>query len=664
MPSIGTAYVQIEPKATGIKSSLESQLTSPVGSAGKAAGGLFNSGLIGSLKKFVVPAAVVGGLVAVGKAGFDAFEEVQGGANNVIKATGATGDAAKELTDIYKDVASNVVGDFDSIGSAVGEVNTRLGLDGKDLQSASESVMKYAKVTGQDATQATKDITRLMNNAGIPASDFGNTLGKLTKAGQMAGIDVGELATTTNTYADTLKRAGLSTDEQISLMANFEKSGANTTQIMSAMKIGVSKWAKSGKDAKTEFSNFVKGVQDGSVSAGDAVEMFGSRGGLAMFEAAQKGQLSYDDMLEGIGGATSETLDTVYEDTLTASEKMSQVWNNVKLAGAELFAPIGTAIGNVLSSVIIPAVQKAFQAIKKIVETIGNIYETYIAPFVEKLKAFLEPAINEVKSTIGDAVAWIKGAFDSAMPAIQALIQRVWPSIKTIVVSAMNIIKTVVPPIWRVLKTVISTVMKAIKAVIQAVWPVIATIVTNAVNRVKTVISGISAVVSGVKATFTKIKDAIVNTVKGIVSKVKGFIDKIKSFFHFSVPTPHIPLPHFKITPEGWKVGDLLKGKIPKLGVSWYAKGGIVDGAQLIGAGEAGPEAIVPLDEFWRKIDESKIDYEKLALAMVSALEDADMVTNVNIDGQTVARATGRYMRNEIASIDRRNNRKLGMVGV
>ena len=53
-------------------------------------------------------------------------------------------------------------------------------------------------------------------------------------------------------------------------------------------------------------------------------------------------------------------------------------------------------------------------------------------------------------------------------------------------------------------------------------------------------------------------------------------------------------------------VGDLLKGSIPYLSIEWYATGGIVDGPTLIGAGEAGPEAIVPLNAFWDRLDNSR----------------------------------------------------------
>ena len=42
-------------------------------------------------------------------------------------------------------------------------------------------------------------------------------------------------------------------------------------------------------------------------------------------------------------------------------------------------------------------------------------------------------------------------------------------------------------------------------------------------------------------------------------------------------------------------MSDLLKGKIPKLGISVYAKGGIVDDPTLGIFGEAGPEANIPL---------------------------------------------------------------------
>ena len=42
---------------------------------------------------------------------------------------------------------------------------------------------------------------------------------------------------------------------------------------------------------------------------------------------------------------------------------------------------------------------------------------------------------------------------------------------------------------------------------------------------------------------------------------------------------------------------------VPHLSVDWYAQGGIFDSPTIAGIGEAGPEAVVPLDKFWDKLE-------------------------------------------------------------
>lgn len=78
---------------------------------------------------------------------------------------------------------------------------------------------------------------------------------------------------------------------------------------------------------------------------------------------------------------------------------------------------------------------------------------------------------------------------------------------------------------------------------------------------------------------------------------LSGIAEKVKSFLDFEI---YIPMPHLDIT---WQPiqSNFLKNLLgtdswPDLSISWYARGGIVDGATLIGAGEAGKEAIIPLE--------------------------------------------------------------------
>jgi hypothetical protein len=112
---------------------------------------------------------------------------------------------------------------------------------------------------------------------------------------------------------------------------------------------------------------------------------------------------------------------------------------------------------------------------------------------------------------------------------------------------------------------------------------------------------GISSTVSRV---WNGIKDTISNAINGARDAVSLAIEGIKGLFNFSWKLPDIKVPHFNVSGGEPPFGMMGKGSLPRIGVEWYAKGGIMNGPTVFGmngnnamvGGEAGKEAVLPLN--------------------------------------------------------------------
>ena len=151
--------------------------------------------------------------------------------------------------------------------------------------------------------------------------------------------------------------------------------------------------------------------------------------------------------------------------------------------------------------------------------------------------------------------------------------------------------------------------------------------VVSAIGRIGSrIVHGLGAALWGrITAAANGIKERFLTPINNLKEKVSGIIDKIKGFFSFSVSAPHIPLPHFTISPAGWKLKDLLEGVKPSLSISWYDKGGVFTSPSVIGVGERRPEFVGALDDLRKIVREESASGGDNIVINVYATEGMDV---------------------------------------
>lgn len=344
------------------------------------------------------------------KSAYDEFDE---GYDNIIRATGATGDNAKDLEASYKNVAKTVKGDFGNIGSTVGEVNTRFGYTGKQLEETTVAFMKFADITGTDSVQAVKLVSRAMGDAGIKSEDYGKVLDELATAAQASGISVDRLTDNLTKYGAPMRALGFDTQESIAIFSSWEKAGVNTETAFSGMKKAISNWSKEGKDAKKEFKKTLDEIEktpDIATATTKAIETFGTKAGPDLADAIKGGRFAYSDFLDIVKNSGG-TVENTYEQTQNGFDK-------INLATQSLKADVGEAFKNMIDEYA-PEIEKAVEKIKEIISGLMRKITEDILPKVKEALKWISEHLPEIEAgAVGIAVAFATWKFVSLITAV------------------------------------------------------------------------------------------------------------------------------------------------------------------------------------------------------------------------------------------------------
>lgn len=240
-----------------------------------------------------------------------------------------------------------------------------------------------------------------------------------------------------------------------------------------------------------------------------------------------------------------------------------------------------------------PYVQAFLDQIVSTVQVAMDTLGPIIGAVLTVIVSTVVPILTSIMDTVAQVLATILATVTNVMAAVSTVIQGAWQIISGIFQTVLGAILAVTTGDFTMLQQGVTSIMQGTMTAINGVMQGILSIVSGAWNAVKAVFIGVCNAVSGaISGAFNGIKSIIDSTMNGAKSTVSGALSAISGFFAgLHLQFPHINLPHFSIS------GDfsLVPPSVPSISVSWYRTGAIAMGASVVGIGEAGPEAVVPL---------------------------------------------------------------------
>lgn len=306
--------------------------------------------------------------------------------------------------------------------------------------------------------------------------------------------------------------------------------------------------------------------------------------------------------VETVWNAIMSVINTVVK---AISDFVMQIWGTLTSwwnDNQQLIRQTAETVWNAISATI----TTIMNVLGPFIQTAWNNISTVISTVWDTIKTVVETAINVVLGIIKTVMQIINGDWSGAWESIKGIAESIWNGIKSIAESVFNAMAQILSNIWNTISSTASSIWNGISSTLSGIWNGISSTVSSVFNGISSTISGIwNGISSTASGIWNGIKDTIGGAINGAKDLVGKAIDGIKGFFNFQFKWPHIPLPHFKasgsLNPMDW-----LKGKgIPSIGIEWYAKGGILtkptafgmNGNSLMVGGEAGKEAVLPLNE-------------------------------------------------------------------
>lgn len=659
------------------------------------------------------------GIVAAGTASIKAWQDVDSAMDDIIKRTGATGEAFEELERISEDIALNIPTDFKTAANAVGEVNTRFDVTGETLEELSTAFIQFASLNNSDVVGSIDNVSAMMKAWGLDVKDTANVLDVLNGVSQQTGASADQIADILQSNALSFKELDFDIAQAATLLGQMEKNGVDASAGLTALRRAMSKATDENKSLNEIMSEW-QALMNSNISDAEKMaateDLFGSRAYAQLFNALQEGTISFTEINASMSDFEGN-LSRTFEATLDPADEFTTTLNELKLFGAELGEEILPVLVDVLKDLkpILDDLKDAWESMseeeqRELITNLGKI--AALAPALSvggRAIGGVGSAISGLAKAgkalsglgIGAKLSSIVGGSSGMSSAGTAIGASLGTSIVAGIGAALagleigklldnyvlapimeyfgdndaswyknfsffgdgglieemfdfNSVKEAIDVYGGAIESALNDrfvglkegleiwkdLFKSTKDSIKTSFETTVQNVTDSVNLIKETMSlvwdsittKVSTTWDGIKQKFTEFKDGITEAWNTIYDTIKGIWDRLGEMFEEGFD---LKLPHISVSGGVPPYGINGMGQLPKFNVEWYANGGILtnptifgmQNGHLLGGGEAGAEAVLPLSNLQTMITEG----------MTQALASGgDTVINVSIDNNNL----------------------------
>ena len=264
------------------------------------------------------------------------------------------------------------------------------------------------------------------------------------------------------------------------------------------------------------------------------------------------------------------------------------------------------AIGGLLSGIV--------TAFASIITAVFGIGRDIVMGLINGIKQYISGVVELFKSVID----WVKDIFGVHSPStifmeigtflVQGLLNGIKSIINTVILPFKSLLLKI-KNLFNPMPQFFSNLWSKISTTTTKVWNTIKQTVTTASNNIKNTVSNawnmirntISSIGSSIGSTVSSVFNGVVSTIGGAMNSAQNTVSsglrRLSSLFaNTKLSLPHIKVPHFNISGGVPPFGIGGKGSKPVISVDWYARGGVFDSPSIIGVGENGKEAVMPLE--------------------------------------------------------------------